>query len=289
MKTIKLSLLICLVSLSTVFAQENSSVKLEPSNLVLPRIQVIPLKDTQADRQYELYIKLPEGYSKDTNPKYPVLYTTDAMWHLEMLSGTTEYMLEDIILVGISWQLDINEDLKNERGAHVSRFRDYSINKHSNPEIQKKFQLGQANNHLDFFRNDVITYVDKTYRTDPNNRTYFGYSLGGLFGAYILQARPDTFKNYILGSPALEGDIPMLSKLDSKPITNHKVSKTNVFLSYGSLEKELGENAGEFIAILKNNNDGHLVLHREVIEGTHQTAFPLTVLRSVVWLLQIKD
>ena len=35
-------------------------------------------------------------------------------------------------------------------------------------------------------RADVITFVDSNYRTDSNGRTYFGYSLGGEFGAFIL-------------------------------------------------------------------------------------------------------
>ncbi len=33
----------------------------ETSDFTLSRIQVLPIKDTQPDRQYELYIKLPES------------------------------------------------------------------------------------------------------------------------------------------------------------------------------------------------------------------------------------
>jgi len=183
MRAIKLVILSITMFANTAFAQENSvnefTSNVEGKSLVLPQIQVIPIQDSKNERNYELYIELPEDYSENTNKIYPVLYYTDAMWHLEMLSGATEYILEDVILVGISWQLDINEDLKKERGAHVSRFRDYSISKHSKPEIQAKYQMGQAKTHLDFIRNDVIKYVDNTYRTDPNSRSYFGYSLSG--------------------------------------------------------------------------------------------------------------
>ena len=208
MKTTKLLMLAFAISINTAFAQENSvkefAKNVEGSSLELPKIQVIPIKDTKTDRQYELYIKLPEGYSENNDKKYPVLYYTDALWHVEILSASTEYMLEDVILVGISWQLDINEDLKKEVGEHVSRYRDYSFLKSNKPDIQTKFQLGQANKHLDFIRNDVIKYVDKTYRTDPNSRSYFGYSMSGGFGAYILLSQPETFNNYILGSPSIK-------------------------------------------------------------------------------------
>lgn len=250
----------------------------------IPRTKIIPMQDTQADRQYELYIKLPEGYLENKDAKYPVMYFTDAVWHIEILSASTEYLMEDVILVGISWQKDIKEDLKKERGAHVSRFRDYSIRKSSNPERQAKIQFGQAAHHLDFIRNDVIKYVEKNYRTDPDSRTYFGYSLGGKFGAYILRTQPETFKNYILGSPSLKGEMPYLSELESNAELKRKSLNANVFVSYGSLEKELGEHAKEFIAMLKNRNDKSLSLTSVVVEGNHQDAFPMTGVRSVTWL-----
>jgi predicted alpha/beta superfamily hydrolase len=256
----------------------------ETSNLTLPKIKVVPIKDTQADRQYELYIKLPEDYEKNKDQSYSVIYYTDAMWHVELLSSATEYLMENAILVGISWQKDIKESLEKEKGEHVSRFRDYSINPSSNPETQDKYQLGQASNHLAFIRNDVIKFIENKYRAIPDNRTYFGYSLGGLLGAYILMASPDTFKNYILGSPALSGDIGKLSKLDSKTMLEGEVLNANVFISYGSLEKKLGEHTEKFITLLRNKNDMNVALKNVVIEGSHQTAFPLTGVRSITWL-----
>ncbi len=281
MKTTKLLLLLYAISLNVVFAQEN----IEKSYLELPRIEVIPIKDTKTNRQYELYVKLPEGYSENDDIQYPVIYYTDALWHVEILSGAAEYIMEDAILVGISWQKDIKEEFKKAGRAHVSRYRDYSVSKSSNPEHQAKYQFGQANTHLGFIRNNVIKYIENNYRATPTNRSYFGYSLGGVFGAYTLLTQPDTFKNYILGSPALDGDIPILSGLKSKK----KSINANVFISYGSLEKELAKYAEEFITLLKNKNDKSLFLERVVIKGSHQTAFPMTGVLSMQWLAQMNS
>ncbi|WP_281986484.1 serine hydrolase [Aquimarina aggregata] len=288
----RLFLLLFLILTNITFAQENSIKEFtsnrEGTSLVSPHIQVVPIKDTMTERNYELYIELPEDYSENNNKTYPVLYYTDAMWHLEMLSGATEYMLEDVILVGISWQKDINENLKKEIGVHVSRFRDYSFRKSNKPEIQEKYQLGQADKHLDFIRNDVIKYVENTYRTDPKSRTYFGYSMSGEFGAYILLTQPDTFNNYILGSPSIKNEVQYLTELNTK-FGPYKASdkssslNANVFISYGSLEEEM-EPIEEFVSLLKNRRDDGLSVLREVIDGTHQTAFPMTVVRSVAWL-----
>lgn len=282
MKKHKLAILILLISLNTVFAQENGnheSPTTEMSNLELPRIQVIPIKDTQADRQYELYIKLPEKYSENNDLEYPVIYFTDAMWHVELLSAATEYMIEDVILVGISWQKDINEDLKQEYGVHASRFSDYSFWKNTNPK-HPKIKFGQANNHLAFIRNEVFNYVENTYRTNPNNRSYFGYSLGGLFGAYTLLSEPDTFKNYILGSPSVR----LLTDDESKIEFENKETDANVFITHGDLETELDEQILTFVEFLKKRANNKVTIKQVTIEGDHQTAFPMTGVQSMNWL-----
>jgi len=259
----------------------------EKKTYQMPGVQVLPIQDTNADRQYELYIKLPEGYSKNKDKTYPVIYFTDAVWHIELLSSATAFLMEDVILVGVSWQKDINEDLIKEEGEHVSRYRDYSVSKSSNQETQAKYKLGQANNHLAFIRNDVIKTIERNYRTDVENRTYFGYSAGGKFGTYVLMAQPDTFKNYILGSPSLWRDNSYLSKLGSAAALKHKGLNANVFISYGTLEDKLGKHIKEFTDLLKARNDKSLSLNNVVIEGSHQTAFPMTGIRSMTWLANL--
>ncbi len=250
-------------------------------NLEIPRTQVIPIKDTQSDRQYELYIKLPEGYSENNDIKYPVLYFTDAMWHFEILSGSTEYLMENIILVGISWQKDIKSTI-----PHISRFGDYTMTKSTNPEHQAKYQYGQASNHLNFIRNDVIKYVENNYQTDPNNRSYFGYSLGGSFGAYILFTQPNTFKNYILGSPTTLFDNSYIYEHESITTLKQKDLNANIFVSIGAMENEdMIEQAKGFIPMLKSKNYTNLSSKLEVIESAdHSRAFPMTALRSMYWL-----
>ncbi len=252
----------------------------ETRDLTLPRIQVVPITDTQADRQYELFVKLPEGYTENKDKSYPVIYFTDADVHLELLSGT-EFIMGDVILVGISSQKNVDKYL----GKRDSRARDYSISKSSNPERQAKYQFGQASNHLTFIRNNVIKHVESNYRADPSNRTYFGFSLGGLFGAYALMTQPDTFKNYILGSPSLWRDIPLLFSLENAALKS-KAQEINLFITYGELEKELSVHVEDFIAQLKAKKYKGLSTIKQVeIESSgHSDSFPMVGVRSVKWL-----
>ena len=293
MHTLKVMALTLLMHVPMAHAQDNSESKMasnmETTSYVSPQIQVVLIKDTETARTYELYIELPEKYAEHTDKRYPVLYYTDAKWHLEALSACQEFMLEEVILVGISWQKDGNEALKEEVGEHVSRFRDYSISEHPNPEVQEKYQLGQAQTHLNFIRNEVIAYVDQSYRTDQNSRTYFGYSLSGEFGAYILLTQPDTFDNYIIGSPSIKTELPLLAELNTtfgpyESSNRNSSLNANVFISYGSLEKEMEEHFEAFVDLLKSRRDLGLSVQREIVEGTHQTAFPMTAVRSAAWL-----
>ena len=266
------------ISLNTVFAQDNNTKNNTLKAYEMPRTQVIPIQDPQSGGQYELYIQLPEEYLKDSDKTYPVIYFTDAVYQIAILSTSTENIIKDAILVGISWQKNIEEDVKQRYGAHASRFEDYSFWKTTSPE-HPKLKFGQADNHLDFIRNNVFNYVEKNYRTNPNNRSYFGYSLGGVFGAYILVTQPDTFKNYVLGSPSVN----LLTKFKVK-FTNKKLN-ANVFISRGTLEEEeLGEPISEFVTLLKARNDNSLSIESVVINGNHETAFPMTGVRSVSWL-----
>lgn len=248
----------------------------------IPRTEVVPIQDTETGKQYELYIKLPEGYAENKGAKYPVIYFTDAIWHIEILSASTAFILEDVILVGISWQKDIDDALTQKYGIHASRFTDYSFWTTSNPD-HPLLKFGQADNHLAFIRNEVFKYVENTYQASSDNRSYFGYSLGGLFGAYSLLTHPDTFKNYILGSPSVQ----LLAKYNVTSKDNSKKIDANVFISHGDLEEGSAENIETFVTSLKKTGNQNLSITHNVIEGNHSTAFPATGVKSVAWLANL--
>lgn len=268
--------LLALMLISSISQAKNQSYS-------LPRTQVVPITNSETGGQYELYIKLPEHYEESTDKRYPVIYTTDAHWHLDLLSGNTAFLMEDVILVGISWQKNMDPNIDyGHRRPFASRFRDYSFLPHSKPEIQSKYQFGQADKHLAFIRNDVIKHIEKHYRVDPKQRSYLGYSMGGEFGAYVLFSQPDTFAYYMLGSPALnEASIAYLEKLKSKHAAN-----AHVFVSIGELETANMQVTQQFMSMLKGKTDvGFSTGGLEVIQDAdHTTAVPETFTRSIKWL-----
>lgn len=261
-------------------------VMVNAKSLTLTDIQIIPILDSANQRQYELYIKLPERYHQTPDKTYPVIYYTDALWHVELLSAAMSFIMEDVILVGISWQIDrqgLSDELQKGGEPHVSRYRDYSFYPSSNKERQQTYRFGEADTQLQFIRKDVISYVESHYRTQPDHRTYFGYSMGGSFGAYILMTQPDAFKNYILGSPSVERlvDLETSKKLNSYPLN------ANVFIGHGTVGDNEIKRAGyvyQFIHQLNQRKDTSLSLKLAVIEGSHSSAFPEFGIQSIHWL-----
>ena len=256
MKTTKLLILACVLLLNTVYAQENSANDNIANAYEMPRTQVIQISNSETDALNKLYIKLPDGYEKNKHLKYPVIYFTHPVQHIEILSALTESLLEDVIIVGLSWP----------KGMHYGNLDSY-VN--------------------DFLRQDVFKMVESKYRADAERRTFFGYSSGGVVGAYILSNHPNTFKNFILGSPDLGVDhevVQKIYKLESTTAKDRKKLNANVFISYGILEVNATPIFEKFITMLKSINDESLTLQHIVVEGNHQTAFPMTAVQSVIWL-----
>ena len=269
MKVSESMALLILFFLPFIVAEANETKPFE-----MPKVQRVPIEDTQTNRQYELYIKLPKNYSTNSDEKYPVIYITDGNWRFEMLSASSS-LVRKAILVGISFE-------KGTNGVET-RSRDYS------PAEIKEWEekTGEAKNHLAFIRNDVINYVNKNYRTLSNENTYVGYSLGGLFGVYVLLEQPDTFKNYILGSPAIGLVQQYTFQLESDTAKKRKDLEGNVFISVGELEskEEYIEPIEEFVSKLRGRNYANLNLEYVVIRSVdHDEGYPMSVLSGMYWL-----
>lgn len=245
-----------LMVLNIAFAQENSVNDDTQKAYEMPRTHVITVNNSETKAQNTLYIKLPEGYEENSDMVYPVIYFTHPVQHIEILSAVSENLIEDVILVGVTFQ--------------------------------KGMTFRTVDSYMNFIRNDVFKTVESSYRADAYRRTYFGYSSGALVGAYILSKHPNAFKNFILGSPALGGDSIVTQKIYEFGINaanERKELNANVFVSYGISEKEADkQHFEEFIGILENLDDESLTFEHIVVEGNHQTAFPMTALRSVMWL-----
>lgn len=266
------------------FTVLSDSILSEPFKI--PRSLVVEVSDPDTKLTYPLFIKLPKSYSKDKNKRYPVIYLTDAWYAFQIVSGATRFpmnfnTMQEAIIVGISYS-------KGSKGAS-SRNRDYT------PSVNKswKDKTCAAKQHISFIEKSVFTYLDKNYRTDPNNRTFIGNSLGGLFGTYILLNKANMFKNYILGSPSYWWDDGYIFKLQEEFAKKKIAINANVYISIGELEtKEFGagyemvEDAKKIYRKMLDWPQEKLNIKIAVIpEADHGIAFPTTAIQGLKWVL----
>lgn len=278
MKIIKLVLLISLVISEFAFGE---------SKVVLPRTEIVEITDSKTKRIYELHIQHPRHSSSEQ--KYPVVYMTDAPYTFPIVTGAARYpinfgKMEDVMFVGISWQ-------KGHHGG-LSRQRDYTPTP-SSPGF--KDPSGKAHEHLDFLRDDVFKYIEEKYNTDPTRRTYIGNSFGGLFGAYILLNSPESFRNYILGSPSMWWDNNFMMKQDFEIDPNYEGS---VYISVGELETKNSKStdydmvlgARTLFSLLMKNKPSAMDLELRVVpHANHETAFPTVAIQGLWWLFEVDE
>lgn len=247
----------------------------------IPRSEVFEIKDSDSERIYPLFIKLPRSYDKRKDKSYPVIYLTDAWYSFQVVSGATRLpmntgKMQEAIIVGISYS-------KGSRGPS-SRIRDYTHTEDST----WKYQTGQAKQHVSFIKNSVFSYIEKNYRVNES-RTFVGNSLGGLLGAYILFTHPNMFNNYILGSPSVWFKDNDILKVKIKPSLNmHKVFiavGANETLELDSPQHDMVDGAKKLKSkILGSNSPNTEVKLLTIQDANHETAFPTTAIQGLYWL-----
>jgi len=253
-----------------------------------PRSSVVEITASNSDFVYPLFIKLPKSYSRNNKQKYPVVYLTDAWYAFQIISGATRYpmnigKMQEVIIVGISYS-------KGSRGDS-SRIYDYT------PTINKDWEkpTGGADKFIEFVEQDVIAYMEKNYRTKPNDRTFVGNSLGGLLGSYILLTKPKLFKNYVIGSPSYWFDNEVIFQYTSS-FEKHKIDiHARVFISIGERESKKLDSSYEMVSHAQRfynkiqswalpNLESKLLI---IPQANHQTAFPTTAIQGLYWLFKL--
>lgn len=164
----------------------------------------------QTGDNHRLLIALPESYNKTNDKNYPVVYITDGGFlnhgqYNEIADGAAKGEIDEYILVGLGYPKS-----KALSDVRKLRIRDLS---------------SEPNKFLTFLKEDVITYMDKNYKTLPGENTLIGNSLGGKFTTYTLISYRDgenfPFKNiYSVAQIVdfLDLESNMANEIDNLPV-----------------------------------------------------------------------
>ncbi|MFO7723389.1 MAG: WG repeat-containing protein [Bacteroidales bacterium] len=226
------------------------------------------LKSGSNDEQYEIYISLPFDYYK-TNKTYPVVYLADG----DMLQGIAaessrmmsfDNTIPEVIIVGIGYGGTFEE-------WYANRIKDLTPT--DDPSATLYPGGGGCEAFYSFVLNEVIPYVDQEFRVAGNDRTFAGYSLGGLFGAWMLFNKPaGTFNRYMLISPSLWWDKQLALKWEEEYAAKSNSLPVTLFMSLSSSEWGTPETLNDTLST--RNYEGLNYTWAEIEGENHYSTFP---------------
>ncbi len=248
-----------------------------PPPLSLPDTEVRFLTAKANGIPYKLYVSLPPGYAT-SGKSYPVLYLLDADYSFPIARGIVQHMsdrsrLRQIILVGVAYD--------GPERYRLNRTRDYTPKFAPDggygPEYQKV--SGGGPKFLAFLRDELIPWVDKTYRTIPGDRGISGHSYGGLFANWVLLTAPGTFSRYIIVSPSLWYSGRFMFDLEKHAAAG---KGARVYLAVGGREGNAQRDmVQDLVQMAKALNARYAVKHEVFDDEHHDSVFPTAVSRGI--------
>jgi len=127
----------------------------------------------------------------------------------------------------------------------------------------------QGDLSLKFFKEELIPFVDKSYRTNKF-RVLYGHSVGGLFTMYALFNYSDLFTAYIASSPWFQTMDQYWLKNINKMAKNNDLVHKFLFMTVGNEESELTINTyKELEKWMKGQSFNGLVWKSSWVVGDH--------------------
>jgi uncharacterized protein len=230
----------------------------------IPNTEARTLNSKILDYEYGVYVTLPGSYKNNPDSIYPTLYIIDGNQYFGYTSEPYSSlvwgnMVKEHIAISVAYP----------PGQKNWRSRDFQTNQ-------------RAADFVRFFREELIPFVEKNYRTSKNNRTLFGHSLGGQFTLYTLLKATDLFENYIASAPAVNSDI---LKFEEEYATNHTDFPVKLFLASGEND-HLTIGAREFAGKLKSRHYPNLKFDElYAVNGNHGTIQPSAYIEGLRFVL----
>ena len=178
-----------------------------------------------------------------TNDAQPesVLYLTDANGFFGGAVDLVRSMqlsrhLPPMLVVGIGYRAGGLGDTIVRRTADLTPTSDLRYAR----LFPAESRMGGADALLSFLATELQPWVDARYGTAGVDTTYFGHSLGGLFGVHALLQAPETFQRYVIGSPSLWWHDRVIFAEESAYAAAHADLAATVFFGIGALETQDG-------------------------------------------------
>jgi len=223
-------------SINNLIARDSS---VRPPRVGIEQTERRFLKSKIINEEYEIDVWLPRNYYDLGNyKKYPVIYLTDSELNFPIVSFIMRRLIKNkdippAILVGISHNTSYKD------WYYIKRARDLTPTKWKHKKFPK---TGESEKFARFLKEEVFSFITKTYRTDEKDRTLIGMSFGGLFGHYVMFNFPTLFKRFLIVSPSIWFGQKYLIQEEERFSKKNKRLDAIVYTSVGSREPKYFRN-----------------------------------------------
>ena len=231
-------------------------------------------------RSYHLYIKLPDGY-EESSEKYATIYLLDGGALFPLLSAYYQYLnfgeeVPDAIIVGISYGT-VDPKKGNFRST------DYTA------KSKEREYYGGAAKFQQFLSDELIPYIESTYRSRAERRIIFGQSIGGQFVLYTALTDPTLFWGHIASNPALHRNLPFFLEDHAKRDPLQK--RSSLFVSNGSMnDARFQVPALKWADYWVGREEKPWLLKTMILEGeSHMSAPPSSFRQGLHWLFSSEN
>ncbi|MEM9840124.1 MAG: alpha/beta hydrolase-fold protein [Pseudomonadota bacterium] len=205
------------------------------------------IKGARIPYEHEVTVYLPASYEAQPERAYPVLWVLDAPLLLRAVVGVQDILVTgnfapEMIIVGIGSR---SEEGLAGVGRRVMDFSppgpDYFPQGLRGDRWKEVAPLPKFPHRADSFLNFLVDQLRPSlaerYRFSGDHGL-FGHSAGGMFAAYALVTRPDSFDKYIIGSPYIEGVRGAVMTAEAQYARDHDDMEAAVYIAAGGREAD---------------------------------------------------
>jgi predicted alpha/beta superfamily hydrolase len=260
------------------FCFKSNAQQAEQTPFTIGVVDKIFSKELGESRTLNIY--LPEGYSRDSSKKYPVIYLLDGSANEDFLHivGLVQFltMIEKMpksIVVGI---------------ANIDRRRDFTFPTTIAADKKDFPTTGSSEKFISFLEKELEPFIDKNFKTD-SSKTIIGQSLGGLLATEILLKKPYLFDDYIIVSPSIWWDNESLLNAAPALLKKQDNKKHKIYISTGEQEeKQMIDDAKKLSDLLTSTKNNSQIFYVPLANENHLTILHNSVYKAL-WLLNNVD
>ena len=188
----------------------------------------IPVTSTVLNETRDIMVYLPDSYEERPEKEYPVLYLLNGnSWFLHGV--TLEQTFTELNLTPEFIVVGIDTDVEG-------------------PNARYAFFTEGASLLLDFIENEVVDYIDKTYRTSTE-RMLFGWEYAGAFALESVLKKPTVFSAGFITSPWPLIDDARIERINDL-LPSLSDYESFMYIATASNEGVVAEEANELIQLL---------------------------------------